>query len=254
MWYYRKHLFFSSADVQFFFFFFNFHRISACLHSRNSPRTVFRSVYPQFTIFDWTMDCPRHLLCMWFWWSVFEYCRLISVGTCFYRRSVSISFSVCLCLSERKLVQMLRVFVWPDRHWGSQFYNPFIRVLTKLPAFPSILFESNVFYACVPITKISSFKRFDSALVSYRRLLAADPKCFKALFGIARSLDRLAEAKRSNAFLQEAIDAYLNLLAFEELPDDIFVSAAQRAINRLRFRGTSKFVQNQCSARKNLTK
>jgi aspartate beta-hydroxylase len=48
----------------------------------------------------------------------------------------------------------------------------------------------------------------------------------------------LAEKKHSNTLLQEAIDAYENVLSLgESVPDKLFVEAADRCINRMRFKG-----------------
>jgi aspartate beta-hydroxylase len=62
----------------------------------------------------------------------------------------------------------------------------------------------------------------------------------------------LAEKKHSNTLLQEAIDAYENVLSLgASVPDKLFVEAADRCINRMRFKGEeqrilfSTFIENQ---------
>jgi aspartate beta-hydroxylase len=48
----------------------------------------------------------------------------------------------------------------------------------------------------------------------------------------------LAEKKHSNSLLQEAIDAYESVLSLgASVPDKLFVEAAERCINRMRFKG-----------------
>jgi aspartate beta-hydroxylase len=48
----------------------------------------------------------------------------------------------------------------------------------------------------------------------------------------------LAEKKHSNSLLQEAIDAYESVLSLgASVPDKLFLEAAERCINRMRFKG-----------------
>ena len=53
----------------------------------------------------------------------------------------------------------------------------------------------------------------------------------------AQTLDQLAQKKRSNKFLEAAIETYLELLSHPDLPDDEFIKVADRCIDRMRFRG-----------------
>jgi aspartate beta-hydroxylase len=64
------------------------------------------------------------------------------------------------------------------------------------------------------------------------------PTSPRARHGKAQAFDRLAEKKHSNALLQEAIDAYESVLALgASVPDKLFAQAAERCINRMRFKG-----------------
>lgn len=53
----------------------------------------------------------------------------------------------------------------------------------------------------------------------------------------AQALDKIAERKRSNKLLEEAISAYLSVLELNNTSDDLFLETANRCINRMRFRG-----------------
>ena len=65
----------------------------------------------------------------------------------------------------------------------------------------------------------------------------------RARYGKARALDRLAEKKHSNSLLQEAIEAYENVLSLgASVPDKLFVEAAERCINRMRFKGEEQTI------------
>jgi aspartate beta-hydroxylase len=65
-----------------------------------------------------------------------------------------------------------------------------------------------------------------------------NPTSPRAHHGKARALDQLAEKKHSNMLLQEAIDAYESVLALgASVPDKLFLQAADRCINRMRFKG-----------------
>lgn len=55
---------------------------------------------------------------------------------------------------------------------------------------------------------------------------------------MAKSLDALAEVKQSNAVLESAIDAYLSVLTqASKVPGALLIQAAQRCIDRGRFKG-----------------
>jgi aspartate beta-hydroxylase len=71
-------------------------------------------------------------------------------------------------------------------------------------------------------------------------ILRTNPSSPRAHYGKARALDRLAEKKQSNSLLQEAIDAYEHVLGLgASVPDQLFLQAAERCINRMRFKGES---------------
>lgn len=68
--------------------------------------------------------------------------------------------------------------------------------------------------------------------------MVTNPMSPRARYGKARALDQLAEKKHSNSLLQEAIDAYENVLSLgASVPDKLFVEAAERCVNRMRFKG-----------------
>lgn len=71
-------------------------------------------------------------------------------------------------------------------------------------------------------------------------MLRVAPKSTRALWGYARSLDLMAERKRSNEILNAAIAAYNNLLNLgPALSDKLFRDVANRTINRIRFKGNA---------------
>ncbi|KDR14347.1 Aspartyl/asparaginyl beta-hydroxylase [Zootermopsis nevadensis] len=81
-------------------------------------------------------------------------------------------------------------------------------------------------------------ERPEAALRTFTTILMKNPASPRAHHGKARALDKLAEKKHSNALLQEAIDAYERVLALGlSVPDKLFVQAAERCINRMRFKG-----------------
>ncbi|XP_049880385.1 aspartyl/asparaginyl beta-hydroxylase isoform X3 [Pectinophora gossypiella] len=60
----------------------------------------------------------------------------------------------------------------------------------------------------------------------------------RARYLVATALDRMAEAKRDNGLLSRAIVAYLDVLKMNEhLPDKKLLQVAQRALDRIQFRG-----------------
>lgn len=71
-------------------------------------------------------------------------------------------------------------------------------------------------------------------------VLTRQPKSPRALYGVARALDLQAEAKSSNIILDRSIDAYMAVIRAPQVPDELFRRAAERLINRLRFRGKVK--------------
>ena len=88
----------------------------------------------------------------------------------------------------------------------------------------------------------------------FTALLKQHPASPRARHGAAQALDVLAEKKRSNTLLQEAIDAYENIIALGNVvPDKLFLRTADRCINRLRFKG-KRTNQNNTRNRKRKSK
>jgi aspartate beta-hydroxylase len=84
----------------------------------------------------------------------------------------------------------------------------------------------------------------EEALNTFITILRTNPNSPRARYGKARALDRVAEKKQSNSLLQEAIDAYEHVLALgASVPDKLFVQAAERCINRMRFKGENDKTQ-----------
>lgn len=75
------------------------------------------------------------------------------------------------------------------------------------------------------------------ALTLFNNILEKSPLSPRAFYGKARSLDALAERKKSNKLLDEAIIAYHQVLKLKDVPDALFQMVAERCINRARFRG-----------------
>ncbi|XP_061496714.1 aspartyl/asparaginyl beta-hydroxylase isoform X8 [Anopheles gambiae] len=76
------------------------------------------------------------------------------------------------------------------------------------------------------------------ALAAFDRILLRTPNSIDALIGRARSLDALAEQRRSNAILTEAIAAYRKVIEHELSVDDgTLKTVAERCIDRMRFQG-----------------
>jgi aspartate beta-hydroxylase len=78
----------------------------------------------------------------------------------------------------------------------------------------------------------------EEALRTFMAILRTNPSSPRARHGKAQALDQLAEKKHSNSLLQQAIDAYESVLALGvAVPDKLFIQAAERCINRMRFKG-----------------
>ncbi|XP_050076125.1 claspin-like [Anopheles maculipalpis] len=76
------------------------------------------------------------------------------------------------------------------------------------------------------------------ALAIFDRIILRKPKSIVALVGRARCLDALAEQKRSNAILTEAIAAYRKVIEQELAVDDATLKmVSERCIDRMRFQG-----------------
>lgn len=69
-------------------------------------------------------------------------------------------------------------------------------------------------------------------------MLEKDAHLVSAMIGKARALDLMAEQQQSNSILDEAIAAFLQVLSLGSIVDDgVFLMAAERYIDRVRFRG-----------------
>uniref|UniRef100_A0A182THH7 Aspartyl/asparaginy/proline hydroxylase domain-containing protein n=1 Tax=Anopheles melas TaxID=34690 RepID=A0A182THH7_9DIPT len=80
--------------------------------------------------------------------------------------------------------------------------------------------------------------KHQEALAAFDRILLRTPNSIDALIGRARSLDALAEQRRSNAILTEAIVAYRKVIGHELSVDDgTLKTVAERCIDRMRFQG-----------------
>ncbi|KAJ8972011.1 hypothetical protein NQ317_000657 [Molorchus minor] len=75
-----------------------------------------------------------------------------------------------------------------------------------------------------------AIKLFDNLLQKY-------PSSPRSKYGKALALDYLADQKRSNEILEEALNYYIELLNTENVPDALFIEAAERCINKMRFVG-----------------
>ncbi|KAK3926130.1 Aspartyl/asparaginyl beta-hydroxylase [Frankliniella fusca] len=77
----------------------------------------------------------------------------------------------------------------------------------------------------------------EAILKQVKRLLASKPENLALLSLEAQALDKLAEIKRSNKLLEDAIKSYVSLLRMTDLSDNLFLKFANRTLNRMRFRG-----------------
>ncbi|KAJ9590606.1 hypothetical protein L9F63_016376, partial [Diploptera punctata] len=78
----------------------------------------------------------------------------------------------------------------------------------------------------------------EESLRMFTALLTKYPVSPRSRHGKAQALDRLAEKKRSNTLLQDAVDSYENVIALGNVvPDKLFLQSADRCINRQRFKG-----------------
>lgn len=65
----------------------------------------------------------------------------------------------------------------------------------------------------------------------------------RARWLLARALDAEAEARRDNRLLTRAIAAYLDVLKMNErLADARLLEVADKTLERIRFRGTSRYI------------
>ncbi|XP_064596923.1 aspartyl/asparaginyl beta-hydroxylase-like [Liolophura sinensis] len=81
--------------------------------------------------------------------------------------------------------------------------------------------------------------QIEKAMEKYNAILKRYPKSPRALYGKAENLDKLAEKKQSNTYLEEAIQTFLTVLDLENVPDDLVIQTGRRAAERMNFRGWS---------------
>ncbi|XP_038116447.1 aspartyl/asparaginyl beta-hydroxylase isoform X5 [Culex quinquefasciatus] len=86
--------------------------------------------------------------------------------------------------------------------------------------------------------QLDEWKNPKKALDSFKQLLEKDPNLVSAMIGKARALDLMAEQQQSNPILEEAIAAFQEVLSLGSAVDNgVFLMAAERYIDRVRFRG-----------------
>jgi len=75
-----------------------------------------------------------------------------------------------------------------------------------------------------------------SALTLFEKILQTHPTSAAAQYGLAKTLDILADLNRSNEILKRAINEYQKYIEFgAKLNDTEFKVAAERCIERMRF-------------------
>lgn len=93
-------------------------------------------------------------------------------------------------------------------------------------------------FVCLPCLSNQCVQDPQSALVQFEQIRKAHPTSAAAQYGIAKSLDDLADLNRSNQLLRRAIDEYEKYIEFgSKLNDSEFKVAAERCIERMRFIG-----------------
>ncbi|KAL3290047.1 hypothetical protein HHI36_023418 [Cryptolaemus montrouzieri] len=71
----------------------------------------------------------------------------------------------------------------------------------------------------------------------FEKILEKYPSSPRGFYGLAQSLDVLAEIKKSNELLEEAITNYLKVSELKNVPAALYKIALERCIDRMRFRG-----------------
>lgn len=87
----------------------------------------------------------------------------------------------------------------------------------------------------------SKYQNAAYAIKLFDVILQKHPNSSRSLYGKAQALDLLADKKRCNNLLQQAIAMYLQVLHLDNVPDKLFESTADRCIDRMRFIG-NKFI------------
>lgn len=80
----------------------------------------------------------------------------------------------------------------------------------------------------------------EAALTLFKRIAESHPALPTAQYGIAKTLDRLADLNRNNQLLKHAIDEYERYFDMTNIQNNAeFEMAAVRCIERMRFIGKS---------------
>ncbi|KAH9377996.1 hypothetical protein HPB48_015091 [Haemaphysalis longicornis] len=77
----------------------------------------------------------------------------------------------------------------------------------------------------------------EKALAKFRALVRTHPQSPRACYGKAAALEKVAEIRKSNALLEECIQAYLQVMELPGVPDQLYLKAGNKAADRMRFRG-----------------
>ncbi|OWF47307.1 aspartyl/asparaginyl beta-hydroxylase-like [Mizuhopecten yessoensis] len=78
---------------------------------------------------------------------------------------------------------------------------------------------------------------FEGALAKYEKVIEKYPNSPRANYGKGLVLDKMAEKRKSNAFLEQAIRSLDNLLNIPDVPDRLLLLAGRRLAERQQFRG-----------------
>lgn len=71
----------------------------------------------------------------------------------------------------------------------------------------------------------------------YDAIISRYPQSPRALYGKASVLNKMAEEKKSNAFLEQAISEFLNILSLPDVPKSLAIKTAKTCAERQSFRG-----------------
>lgn len=92
--------------------------------------------------------------------------------------------------------------------------------------------------------KLLKKKEIERAHTLFEKLVRDHPDSPRAMYGLAKSLDELAEVKRSNQILQQAIDTYGKVDKVKNCPVALKRLALMRQAERLAFLGRSHVAAN----------
>lgn len=126
-----------------------------------------------------------------------------------------------------------------NKNWLiSTFYIHFLICTNKLP-YHLRLFCVNNYFVCFCNHQNSPY-----AIKLFDKILQKHPSSPRSIYGKALALDYLADQRRSNDILQQALKFYTQLFNMRNVPNALFEVAAERCINRMRFvgNGISKYI------------